>query len=85
MPNAMCTAFRTTTMSTGITGVRMTEVRLALTAGMARTARYSVFLKTMTNEAITHATSTAIKCARTDIVLQIAETASWVDTEQTVP
>lgn len=51
------------TMMEGITPVRMTEVRRAFTAGMVRTARCTVSLKTTTNLAITLVTTTGTKSA----------------------
>ena len=82
VPSVRRTAFLTTTLTAGITTVRMTEVRCAFMDGTARTARCFVFLKMTTNEGITRATTRATKCASTDIVLLTVQTACWVDTVQ---
>ena len=56
------TVFITTMTTTGITTVRLTEVRPVLTDGLARIARCSVFPET-TSKGITLATRKVTKCA----------------------
>ena len=57
-----CTAFLTTMTTTGITAVRLTEIKPVLMDGLARIARCSVFPE-MTKEGITRATRKVTKCA----------------------